>query len=129
MQTRPFHVCLLCSFCSSVRDFAFSFLQIPPHGGHPCCLANGSHYQAHSRLSPPSYCPCRANIIRADLLSLLLLFFYHYSQSLLHLTGLDKHNLNLQKCIPFHCHIPTQHPRYQSLQRYGFQLEHWLRCK
>ncbi len=48
-------------FCSSVQDFAFSFLQIPPHDGHPCCSANCSHYQAHSGLSPPSYCPCRAN--------------------------------------------------------------------
>ena len=62
MQTRPFHVCLVCSSCPSVRDFACSFLQISPHGEHPCCLANGSHYQAHSGLSPPSYCPCRANI-------------------------------------------------------------------
>ena len=24
------------SFCSSGRDFASGFLQIPPHGGHPC---------------------------------------------------------------------------------------------
>lgn len=51
----------ICSFCSSMRDFAFSFLQIPHRQGHPCCSANGSHYQAHSGLSPPSYCPCRAN--------------------------------------------------------------------
>lgn len=65
MQTRPFHVCLVCSSCPSVRDFACSFLQISPHGEHPCCLANGSHYQAHSGLSPPSYCPCRANIKKA----------------------------------------------------------------
>ena len=49
------------SFCSSMRDFACSFFQIPRHQGHPCCSANGSHYQAHSGLSPPSYCPCRAN--------------------------------------------------------------------
>jgi len=25
-------------------------------------LASGSHYQAHSGLSPPSYRPCRAHI-------------------------------------------------------------------
>ncbi len=27
---------LVWSFCSSVRAFASDFLQIPPHGGHPC---------------------------------------------------------------------------------------------
>ena len=27
----------------------------------PLPLANGSHCQAHSGLSPPSYCPCRAH--------------------------------------------------------------------
>ena len=27
---------LVCDFCSSGRDFASSFFQIPPHGGHPC---------------------------------------------------------------------------------------------
>ena len=28
--------CLICGFCSSARDFASGFLQIPPHDGHPC---------------------------------------------------------------------------------------------
>jgi len=37
--------CLLCGFCSSGQDFAFGFLQIPPHGGHPCRSANGSRHQ------------------------------------------------------------------------------------
>ena len=32
----------VCSSCPSDRDFAYSFLQIPPHDGHPCCSANGS---------------------------------------------------------------------------------------
>ncbi len=27
---------LVYSFCSSVREFASGFLQIPPRGGHPC---------------------------------------------------------------------------------------------
>jgi hypothetical protein len=36
MQTRPATLSLLCSFCSSDQDFAAGFLQIPPHGGHPC---------------------------------------------------------------------------------------------
>src|SRR5690554_1996050 len=37
--------CLICDSCSSGREFAFSFLQIPPRGGHPCCSASGSRYQ------------------------------------------------------------------------------------
>jgi hypothetical protein len=28
---------LVCSSCSSSRDFALSFFQIPPRDGHPCC--------------------------------------------------------------------------------------------
>ena len=32
--------------CSSGRKFAYSFLQIPPRGGHPCCSAN--NYCSHS---------------------------------------------------------------------------------
>lgn len=28
--------CLICTFCSSGREFAADFLQIPPRGGHPC---------------------------------------------------------------------------------------------
>lgn len=46
---------LLCDSCSSGQCFAFSFLQIPPHGGHPCRLANRSPYRADSGFSPPSY--------------------------------------------------------------------------
>ena len=30
---------LLCDFCPSDQRFAYSFLQIPPHDGHPCCSA------------------------------------------------------------------------------------------
>jgi len=37
--------CLICGFCSSGRDFAYSFLQIPGRPGHPCCSANGSSHQ------------------------------------------------------------------------------------
>lgn len=44
METRPFQVCLVCSFCSSDRGFAHreffipqsGFLQTPPHDGRPC---------------------------------------------------------------------------------------------
>ena len=37
-QARPSHKCLICDFYSSDQGFALSFLQIPPHGGHPCSL-------------------------------------------------------------------------------------------
>ena len=30
---------LICDFCPSDQEFAYSFLQIPPHDGHPCCSA------------------------------------------------------------------------------------------
>ena len=35
-DSSAFHMPLVCGFCSSARDFASGFLQIPPHGGHPC---------------------------------------------------------------------------------------------
>lgn len=38
METRPFQVCLVCSFCSSDRGFDLGFLQTPPHDGRPCPL-------------------------------------------------------------------------------------------
>ena len=36
VQHRPYHPALICSFFSSARIFAASFLQIPPRDGHPC---------------------------------------------------------------------------------------------
>jgi len=41
--------CLICDSCSSGQDFAYSFLQIPPRDGHPCCSAIGSHHQGPKR--------------------------------------------------------------------------------
>ena len=46
---------LICSFCSSGRDFAAGFLQIPPRGGHPCRPANRSPCRAGRGLAPPSH--------------------------------------------------------------------------
>src|SRR5262245_45639847 len=47
---------LLCGSCSSGQRFAYSFLQIPPRDGHPCCSANDSPCRVHRGLSPPSEC-------------------------------------------------------------------------
>lgn len=46
---------LICDSCSSGQCFAFGFLQIPPHDGHPCRLANRSPCRADRGLSPPSH--------------------------------------------------------------------------
>src|SRR5438093_12632788 len=45
---------LVCGFCSSNQRFAYSFLQIPPRDGHPCCSANDSPCRVRRRLSLPS---------------------------------------------------------------------------
>jgi hypothetical protein len=45
---------LVCDSCSSGQCFACGFLQIPPHGGHPCRPANGSPCRASRGLSPPN---------------------------------------------------------------------------
>ena len=46
----------LSASCSSGQRFAFSFLQIPPRDGHPCCSANTSPCRVCRGLSPPSEC-------------------------------------------------------------------------
>lgn len=43
---------LLCDFCPSDQEFAYSFLQIPPHDGHPCLRLYPSHHRADSGLAP-----------------------------------------------------------------------------
>lgn len=45
---------LVCSSCSSGQCFACGFLQIPPHGGHPCRPANDSPCRVRRGLAPPS---------------------------------------------------------------------------
>ncbi len=53
---------LLCGSCSSDQGFAYSFLQISPHDGHPCCSAMCFVVAyAHSGLSPVRARPWRAN--------------------------------------------------------------------
>ena len=53
---------LICGFCPSGQGFAYCFLQIPPHGGHPCCSAMCFVVAyAHSGLSPVRERPCWAN--------------------------------------------------------------------
>ncbi len=53
---------LICDFCSSGQRFAYSFFQIPPHSGHPCCLAMCFVVAyAHSGLTPVRERPCWAN--------------------------------------------------------------------
>ncbi|MGC9976732.1 MAG: hypothetical protein ABSC57_08490, partial [Syntrophales bacterium] len=42
----PRRGCLVCGCCSSGRNFAYSFLQIPRPPGHPCCSTNGSRHNA-----------------------------------------------------------------------------------
>ena len=43
---------LICDFCPSDQGFAYSFLQIPPHDGHPCLRLYPSHHRADSGLAP-----------------------------------------------------------------------------
>ena len=46
---------LVCDSCSSSQCFAFGFLQIPPHDGHPCRSANRSPCRVDRGLPPPSH--------------------------------------------------------------------------
>ena len=41
---------LICDFCPSDQEFAYSFLQIPPHDGHPCCSAIHFPLPGHVRV-------------------------------------------------------------------------------
>ena len=53
---------LICGSCSSGQGFAYSFLQIPPHGRHPCCSAMYFVVAyVYSGLSPVRARPWRAN--------------------------------------------------------------------
>ena len=53
---------LICGSCPSGQRFAYSFFQIPSHGGHPCCSAMCfAVAYAHSGLAPVRELPCWAN--------------------------------------------------------------------
>jgi len=43
-----------CGSCASDQEFACCFLQIPPHGGHPCSSARSSCHQGLHRDSHPT---------------------------------------------------------------------------
>ena len=86
---------LICDFCPSDQGFAYSFLQIPPHDGHPCCSA--IHFlvaQACSGLSPVRARPWRANQKRK----------YH---------GLPRYFLNLSTVLFYRSH-PCRFSRPRS---------------
>ena len=58
----PVFQSLICDSCSSDQGFAYSFLQIPPPDGHPCCSAMYFVVAyAYSGLSPVRARPWRAN--------------------------------------------------------------------
>ena len=68
---------LLCGSCSSGQRFAYSFLQIPPRDGHPCCSAMYFVVAyAYSGLSPVRARPWRANYRKAEGDALCLTFLY-----------------------------------------------------
>ena len=58
----PVFPSLVCGSYSSGQGFAYSFLQIPPHDGHPCCSAMYFVVAyAYSGLTPVRARPWRAN--------------------------------------------------------------------
>ena len=60
---------LICDSCTSGQGFAYSFLQIPPRDGHPCCSAMYFVVAyAYSGLSPVRARPWRANPKTANII-------------------------------------------------------------
>ena len=59
-QTHPHDIASSAS-CSSGQRFTAGFLQIPPHGGHPCLKLALPTIKARSGLTPYSLRPCRAH--------------------------------------------------------------------
>ena len=70
---------LICGSCPSGQGFAYSFLQIPPHDGHPCCSAMYFVVAyAYSGLSPVRARPWRANKKRTQAAMARVLRFCPY---------------------------------------------------
>lgn len=68
---------LICGSCPSGQRFAYSFFQIPSHGGHPCCSAMCFVVAyAHLGLSPIRKRPCWANKTAVRTLSGCIPLFY-----------------------------------------------------
>ena len=73
----PVFPCLICDSCSSDQGFAYSFLQIPSHDGHPCCSAMYFVVAyAYLGLPPVRARPWRANQKKKTPLSVF--FCYHF---------------------------------------------------
>lgn len=67
---------LICGSCPSGQRFAYSFFQIPPHSGHPCCSAMCFVVAyVHSGLTPVRERPCRANKKRLTIIFIVSLRF------------------------------------------------------
>ena len=76
---------LICGSCPSGQRFAYSFFQVPSHGGHPCCSAMCFVVAyAHSGLAPVTERPCWANKTRNRLLDSwsLIIFFTQTTASI-----------------------------------------------
>ena len=85
---------LICDFCPSDQRFAYSFLQIPPHGRHPCCSA--IHFplpghvrdlhpleRAHGAQTKERFCNTSAKSFPLILPSASVIKFLHSSHAIL----------------------------------------------
>ena len=81
---------LICGSCPSGQRFAYSFFQIPSHGGHPCCSAMCFVVAyAHSGLSPVRERPCWANKTGTASCKAVPVFNSHRSNQSMYLTYLQ----------------------------------------
>lgn len=71
---------LICGSCPSGQRFAYSFFQIPSHGGHPCCSAMCFVVAyAHLGLSPIRKRPCWANKMHDTPSGPSCILFFNYT--------------------------------------------------
>ena len=71
---------LICDFCPSDQRFAYNFLQIPPHDGHPCCSAIHFPLSGHVRDLHPLERAHGAQTKRENTAFLPHLLFLDYSK-------------------------------------------------